>query len=82
MHIFFFICVTIIGFIGPFPLFLGSTLLYMFLFNDMTLLVTAVCIDACFGVSLSEPQYVYTLSVGVMLLGALTVKPFLRFYRT
>lgn len=75
-----FCMLSILALYTPIPLFLFCAFLYMSVWSGYELLVIGVCIDCVFGPSASS--FLYTFSIGAILLCAEFVRPYLSWYTT
>ncbi len=81
MRIICFGIVCALGLFTPIWFFLGAGLVYALVWNGYELLIPAILIDAQFGSPhLTMVPYVYTLSLGVIMIGVEFLKPYFRFY--
>ncbi len=80
MRIFFFILMCFLALLTPFPLFLFASLLYVFLYDGYELLLIGMYIDLVFGTTVSS--YVYTLSLGGLIVAGTILKPYMSWYST
>lgn len=75
-----FCAVCLLGFFAPYVVFVGGVLLYALFWEGTELLILSVLIDAQFGVVGGGQMYMYTLATGGILLSAVILKPYIRFY--
>lgn len=76
-----FIVVILGAYFAPFPVFVLFALGYIVFWQGYELLVLAALIDLQFGSGGALYGYLYTVTVGTILLGAILLKPHLRFYQ-
>lgn len=80
MRIGIFIGVVLSGLLMPFWFFIACAFLYALWKPGYELIVLGMFIDAQFGIPENEFPYVYTLSLGILVLATSFLKPYLRFY--
>ncbi len=69
-----------VALLAPLPLFLFLSMLYIFLWDGYELLIVSVLVDSVFGVVPSS--FTYTLSIGILLVLATLVRPYLSWYNS
>lgn len=77
-----FLLVGLLGFFAPYMLFMGAVIVYLLFWEGIELLVLGVCIDAQFGTIGGTQWYMYTLGTAAVLLAAVLIKPYIRFYES
>jgi hypothetical protein len=75
-----FVALSLIGIVSPFPFFLFCAFLYVFLWSGVELLIIGICIDSFFGTT--STSFLYTLSLGILLLFGELLRPYLSWYTT
>jgi hypothetical protein len=80
MRIISFLFLLVLSIFTPFPVFLFVALVYIFVWTGYELLVIAVFLDTLFGITTTS--FLYTLSIGVLLLCAEVFRPYLSWYTT
>lgn len=75
-----FIGLYVVGVLTPFPFFIFCALLSVFLISGSEVLIIGVWIDSIFGTTTTS--FLYTLSLGSLLIGATLLRPYLSWYTT
>lgn len=75
-----FFLILLLSIFTPFPVFLFTAFLYMFVWTGYELLFIAVFVDTLFGIT--TISLLYTASVGVLLLCTEMLRPYLSWYTT
>lgn len=82
MRLFIFCLLILIALNVPFFVFFVCAFLYALWRPAYELIVLGICIDALFGGAISVHGFLYTVSLGVLVLGAEVLKPHVSFYNT
>lgn len=62
----------------PLPFFLSGALLYALIFTGSELLIIGIVVDSIFGIEATS--FIYTLSLGGLIVFATVLKPFMSWY--
>jgi len=79
LRILFFITLICTGFTGPLWLFAAGTVIYIFMYLGIEVIILAVAIDAYFGFG-SDGWFMYTICTSVVLFLLQWAKPHLSVY--
>jgi len=74
-----FLVLLILGFSGPWFLFVGGILLYCVAFSGIEVIVLAASVDAYFGFN-TQSFYYYTIYTALLLITVQYARPFLKIY--
>ncbi len=80
MRIAAFIILLITALTTPLPFFLFCAFLYIFIWTGFEILIIAAFVDSVFG--MTATSLLYTISVGILLLSAEVLRPYLSWYST
>lgn len=75
-----FILLAIVSLLAPLQAFLLCALVYVFFWEGYELLAIGIFIDSVFGTTVLS--FLYTLSIGGLLLGFALIRPYLSWYNT
>ncbi len=75
-----FILLGFIGTLTPFPFFIFCSFLYIFFWSGIELLLITIWIDSIFGTTTTS--FLYTLSLGIILISGQFLRPYLSWYTT
>lgn len=73
-----FFTLVALALLTPYPLFLFGVFLYLLVYTGYELLLITLVIDSVFG--MSTTSFLYTQSVGVLLLLSVVGKPYMSWY--
>lgn len=80
LHIASFILLAFISILAPLPLFLFAAVIYVFFWTGHELLAIGIVIDSVYGTT--STSFLYTLSIGTLLLIFSFLRPYLSWYNT